>query len=97
MLFRSSEKKFAKQENKLLTDIGITCLERNFGGLEDSTNIIKGLFEVKMEYKYDDSYNLKNKKSIVDIIIKNILDPNGRYLMLISEGNDASNIIKYDR
>ena len=90
-----SEKKFAKQENKLLTDIGITCLGRNFGGLEDSTNIIKGLFEVKMEYKYDDSYNLKNKKSIVDIIIKNILDPNGRYLMLISEGNDASNIIKY--
>ena len=89
------EKKFTKKENKLLTDIGITCLERNFGGLEDSTKIITDIFERKFEYKYDNSENLKNKKSIVDIIKRNILDPNGRYLMLISEGNDASNIIKY--
>ena len=89
------EKKFQKKESQYLTDIGITCLERNFGGLEDSTNTIKDIFEVKFEYKYDNTYNLKNKKSIVDIIKRNILDPNGRYLMLISEGNDASDIIKY--
>ena len=89
------KKKFEKKENKYLTDIGLTCLERNFGGLEDSTKIIMDIFKNKFEYKYDDSYNLKNKKTIVDIVKKNILDPNGRYLMLISEGNDASNIIKY--
>ena len=89
------KKKFEKKENKYLTDIGLTCLERNFGGLENSTKIIMDIFKNKFEYKYDDSYNLKNKKTIVDIVKKNILDPNGRYLMLISEGNDASNIIKY--
>ena len=89
------EKKFSKKEKKYLTDIGLTCLERNFGGLEDSTKIIMDIFKNKFEYKYDDSYYIKNKKTIVDIVKKNILDPNGRYLMLISEGNDASNIIKY--
>ena len=89
------EKKFQKKENQYLTDIGITCLERNFGGLEDSTKVIIDIFKIKFEYKYDDTYNLENKKSIVDIIKTNIVDPNGRYLMLISEGNDASDIIKY--
>ena len=95
MVEKKGEKKFKKKENKYLTDIGITCLERNFGGLEDSTNIIKDIFKKEFEYNYDESYYLKKKKSIVDIIKRNIEDPNGRYLMLISEGNDASDIIKY--
>ena len=90
-----SEKKFKKLESQILTDIGITCLERNFGGLEDSTTVVKNIFKMKFEFKYDDNYNLEHKQSEVDIIKTNIVDPNGRYLMLISEGNDASDIIKY--
>jgi len=31
---------------------------------------------------------------VADSLIKNVSDPNSRYLMLISDGNDASDIAK---
>ena len=87
--------KFEIHENKILTRIGIICLERNFGGLEDSTQKIKEIFRNEFGYKFNQEYDIEKKTPILDIIKSNILDPNSRYLMLISDGNDGSDIIKY--
>ena len=80
-------------ENKVLTEVGNLSLDRNFGGLEDSSSKIKEIFKSEFGHKYDDDINYKF--SVLDAIKKNISDPNSRYLMLISEDNDGSDIIKY--
>ena len=82
-------------ESKILTEVGILSLNRNFGGLENSNSIIKGMFKKEYGHKYDNTVNFDTNFSVFDAIKKNILDPNSRYLMLISEGNDGSDIIKY--
>ena len=82
-----------KNRKTILTEIGIKSLERNFGGLENSTKTIIEKFEKQYGHKFDK----QNKKShsILDIIKSNITDSISRYLMLISEGDDGSDIIKY--
>ena len=85
----------SKNEDKILNETAILCLNRNFGGLENSSNIIKKIFKRQYIYKFDEDIDINMPFSILDAIKKNILDPNIRYLMLISEGNDESYIIKY--
>ena len=80
-------------ENKALTQVGNLSLDRNFGGLEESSTKIKEIFKSEFGHKYVEDLNYKF--SVLDAIKKNILDPNSRYLMLISEDNDGSDIIKY--
>ena len=82
-----------KNEKKTLTEVGILCLNRNFGGLEGSSLKIISIFKKEYGHKYDEEVEINF--SVLDAIKKNILDPNSRYLMLISEGNDGSDIIKY--
>ena len=82
-----------KNENKVLSEVGILCLNRNFGGLEDSSSKIIEIFKKEYGHKYDE--DIDENFSVLDAIKKNILDSNSRYLMLISEGNDGSDIIKY--
>ena len=82
-------------EKKILTETAILCLNRNFGGLENSSNKIKEIFKKEYGYKYDEEVDVNGSFSVLDAIKKNILDPNSRYLMLISEGNDGSEIVKY--
>ena len=82
-------------ERRILTETAILCLNRNFGGLENSSNKIKEIFKKEYGYKYDEEVELNGNFSVLDAIKKNILDPNSRYLMLISEGNDGSEIVKY--
>ena len=84
-----------KNERRLLTEIGLLCLNRNFGGLEDSSSKIKKIFKNEYGHKYEKDVDLEGNFSVLDAIKKNILDPNSRYLMLISEGNDGSDIVKY--
>ena len=84
-----------KNEKKILTEIGLLSLNRNFGGLENSNENIKKIFIDEYGYKFDRNINYNKKFSILDAIKKNILDPNSRYLMLVSEGNDGSDIVKY--
>ena len=91
IVFKKNEVK--KNERKILFEIGILNLERNFGGLENSSDDIKNIFKKEYGYKYDE--NINNNYNILDSIKKNILEKNSRYLMLISDGNDASDIIKY--
>ena len=84
-----------ENEKKVLTEVGIVSLERNFGGIEDSINIIKNIFKEEFKYKFDETVNINRKIDVLDIIKKNLLDQNSRYLMLISDGNDAGEILKY--
>ena len=87
--------KLAQNEKKILTEIAILCLNRNFGGLENSSSKIKKIFKDEYGYNFDENINLEGNFSVFDAIKKNILDSNSRYLMLISEGNDGSDIVKY--
>ena len=82
-----------KNQKKTLTEVGILCLNRNFGGLEGSSSKIISIFKKEYGHKFDEEVEVNF--SVLDAIKKNILDPNSRYLMLISEGNDGSDIIKY--
>ena len=82
-------------ESKVLTEIGILSLNRNFGGLENSSTKINEIFKELFAYKYDQTIDFTTGFSVLNAVKKNILDSNSRYLMLISEGNDASDIIKY--
>ena len=87
------QEKNKKNLKNLLIRIGIECLERNFDGLEDSIDKIKNIFKTK--YKIE-GFNLGTDNSkLENIIEKNLTDSNSRYLMIISEGNDGSDIIKY--
>ena len=86
---------FEKNEKEILTTIGIKCLEINFGGLEYSTKKIKELFKKEYGHKFYINYNIEQNFPLVDIIKSNLNDSNRRYLMLVSEDNDASDIIKY--
>ena len=81
-------------EKTILTEVGILSLERNFGGLENSTKKVKEIFKNEFKHKFDESVKIDRKIDIFDIIKKNILDQNSRYLMLISDGNDAGEILK---
>ena len=85
----------ANNSKKILTETAILCLNRNFGGLENSSIKIKEIFKKEYGHKYDEEVEINGNFSVLDAIKKNILDPNSRYLMLISEGNDGSEIIKY--
>ena len=89
------ENELAMNERTILTEIALSSLDRNFGGLENSNSKIKELFKKEYGYKYDQNVDLEKSSSVLDMIKKNILDSNSRYLMLISEGNDASDIVKY--
>ena len=84
-----------KNEKKHLTEVGILSLEINFGGLEDSALAIKKIFKEEFKHKFDENVNIEDEIDILDIIKKNIMDENSRYLMLISEGNSSSDILNY--
>ena len=84
-----------KNERRILSETALISLNRNFGGLENSNEIIKKMFISEYGFKFDENVNYNKKFSILDAIKKNILDPNSRYLMLVSEGNDGSDIVKY--
>ena len=82
-----------KNEKRTLSEVGILSLNRNFGGLEDSSSKIIEIFKREYGHKFDEEIYMNF--SVLDAIKKNILDSNSRYLMIISEGNDGSDIIKY--
>ena len=48
----------AKNEKKILTEIGILCLDRNFGGLENSSNKIKEIFKEEYGHKFDENVEI---------------------------------------
>ena len=91
-LLIEKEKEISKKNHKdILFKIGIEALNRNFGGLKGSIKIIEDIFCKEYGYK---SYNHQIKFKIEDLIKRNISDPNSRYLMLIADGDNGSDIIK---
>ena len=91
----SKKEELNKNESKILTEVGLLSLSRNFGGLENSTTKIIEIFKKLYADKFDQTVEISEGFSVLDAIKKNVCDPNSRYLMLISEGNDASHITKY--
>ena len=92
---KSRQKKLKRKENKTLTKVGLLSLCRNFGGLENSNTTICQIFKELYADKYDETVSITKGFTVRDAIEKNVNDPNSRYLMLISEGNDATDITKY--
>ena len=45
-------------KKKILTEIGILCLDRNFGGLENSSNKIKEIFKEEYGHKFDENVEI---------------------------------------
>ena len=84
-----------KNESRILSEIALLSLNRNFGGLENSNEKIKNKFIEVYGRKFDENVKLEKSFSVLNAIKKNIQDCNSRYLMLISEGNDGSDIVKY--
>ena len=89
------EEELNKNENKVLTEVGLISLCRNFGGLEKLNIQIIEIFKKLFQDKYNESVNLTRVFSVLDTIKKNVNESDSRYLMLISEGNDATEITKY--
>ena len=92
---KNETKDLERNEKKVLTEIGIRGLEINFGGLEYSTKKIKELFKNEYGHEFDLNYDINQKVPIIEIIKSNISDSTRRYLMIISDGNDGNDIIKY--
>ena len=84
-----------KDKKKVLTEIGLQSLDRNFGGIEGLNIKIKEKFKELYKPNYDHRIEIDKPINIFEIIKKNISDPNSRYLMLISEGIDGLDIVKY--
>ena len=57
-------------EKRILTETGILCLNRNFGGLENSSEKIKEIFKQKYGHKYDEEVDLHGNFSVLDAIKK---------------------------
>ena len=89
------KKELNKDRKKILTEVGIHALDRNFSGLEDSNIKIKEIFKNLYKPNYEIRAELEKPLSVLEIIEKNISELNSRYLMLISEGNDSRDIVKY--
>ena len=89
------KKELNNNRKKVLTEAGLHALDRNFSGLEDSNKKIKQIFKDLYKPNYDVRAEFEKPFSVLDAIKKNISDSNNRYLMLISEGSDARDIVKF--
>ena len=89
------KKELNNDRKKILTEAGLHALDRNFSGLEDSNKKIKELFKNLYKPNYEVRAELEKPLSVLDMINMNISGLNTRYLMLISEGNDSRDIVKY--
>ena len=94
-LIARKEELTEQKKKRILTEIGIDSLNRNFGGIEETNLKILEHFKNRYKNKFDETVDLKNGFSVLDAIEKNVSDPNSRYLMLISDGNNGSDIVKY--
>ena len=84
-----------KDKKRVLTEAALHAFDRNFSGLEDSNTKIKRMFRDLYKPDYEIRVEFDKPFLVWDAIKKNISDSNTRYLMLISEGNDARDIVKY--
>ena len=91
----NKKEEISKQPKRILTEIGIHSLNRNFGGLDETNKKIIEYFKEQYKNDFDETVDINKSFSVLDAIEKNVNDQNGRYLMLISDGNCGNEIVKY--
>ena len=64
----TKKEELAKNSKKILTEIGIQALNRNFGGLEEPDKILE-LFKKRYKNKFDNSVNLNKSFSVFVVIL----------------------------
>src|SRR5205823_2639066 len=64
-------------------------MERNFGGLRDSTKRIVKIFQEVSQIK-----QLEVTTPVIRLVHMNLRDSNARYLLLISKGSSGMNILQ---
>ncbi len=82
-------------DDNSIIEIGVQCLERNFGGiskLEGNKNSIKVIEEI-FKKRYD-NVNAKNEYEVMECIKRNIEDKEGRYLLVISRNNISPYLLR---
>ena len=77
------EKNYPK-DNEIINNILNKSIERNFGGLENSIKIFKGIFK-KIFDKYNPNINEINKYNVMECIKENINDYASRYLLIVTK------------
>ena len=76
------------RSNKIIEEIAISSLERNFGGLDNSLNDICELF-----YTYYGEKSIVRKYNVLNCIQENLLDKESRYLLLISKSSISTYLL----
>ena len=73
-----------------MTNIGLRSIERNFGGLPNSINLIKTIFTEKFsEFTENTVYN------VLQCVKENLVDYNSRFLLLISKSSISPYLVSY--
>ena len=75
-------------ENKDIEEICVSSLERNFGGFDNSINIIKEIF-----YTFYISKTVKRGYNVLDCIKENLEDKESRYLLLVSKSSISNYLL----
>ena len=83
-----------EKKNKLLNEICLNNIMRNFAGLEDSIDDFKSYFFEGYEDK-DLSNNNENKYNLMKCIQDNINDDNSRYLLLLTDSYLSQDLLNY--
>ena len=75
-------------ENKIIEEICISSLERNFGGFENSINFIKEIF-----YTFYKNKTVKRGYNVLECIKENLQDKESRYLLLVSKSSISNYLL----
>ena len=75
-------------ENKIIEEICISSLERNFGGFDNSINIIKEIF-----YTFYKNKTVKKRYNVLECIKENLEDKESRYLLLVSKSSISNYLL----
>ena len=80
-------------ENMFILNLCMKNIERNFGGLENSSIDFKSKFIELFEGSF--IYQIKDDDNLLGYLKENLYDPNSRYLLLISDSSIGKDILKY--
>ena len=80
-------------ENMFILNLCMKNIERNFGGLENSSIDFKSKFIELFEGTF--IYQIKDDDNLLGYLKENLYDPNSRYLLLISDSSIGKDILKY--
>ena len=83
-----NDEKDNSYENRIIEEICLSSLERNFGGFDNSINIIKEIF-----YSFYKHKSVKKGYNVLDCIKENLEDKESRYLLLVSKSSISNYLL----